>query len=80
MVGHKPRLGLFCPAVTLAQFPAPPRNPNGRLDFKNKRKPEFPVITRESHHNSSKTTRFPRHRKMRPLSATAFQKMSQVPS
>ena len=30
--GHKPRLGLFCPAVTLVQSPAPPRNPNGRLD------------------------------------------------
>ena len=46
--GQKPRLGLFCPAVTLAQSPAPPHNPNGRLDFKaNKRKPKFPVITRE---------------------------------
>ena len=79
--GHKPRLGLFCPAVTLAQSPAPPRNPNGRLDFKaNKRKPKFPVITRESRRNSSKTTWFSRHRKMRPLPATAFQKMSQVPS
>ena len=32
--GHKPRLGLFCPEVTLVQSPAPPRNPNGRLDFK----------------------------------------------
>ena len=68
-------------AVTLAQSPSPPRNPNGRLDFKaNKRKPKFPVITRESRRNSSKTTWFSRHRKMRPLPATAFQKMSQVPS
>ena len=25
--GHKPRLGLFCPAVTLVQSPAPPRIP-----------------------------------------------------
>ena len=79
--GHKPRLGLFCPAVTLVQSPAPPRNPNGRLDFKaNKRKPKFPVITRESRRILSKTTWFSRHRKMRPLPATAFQKMSQVPS
>ena len=30
--------------MTLAQSPAPPRKPNGRLDFKaNKRKPKFPV-------------------------------------
>ena len=27
------RKDLFCPAVTLPQSPAPPRNPNGRLDF-----------------------------------------------
>ena len=46
----------------------------------NKRKPKFPVITRESRRILSKTTWFSRHRKMRPLPATAFQKMSQVPS
>ena len=32
-----------------------------------KRKPEFPVVTQESRHNSRKTTSFPLHRKMRPL-------------
>ena len=34
-----------------------------------KRKPEIPVVTRESHRTSRKTTWLPRHRKMRPLVA-----------
>ena len=44
---------VFCPAVTREQPLALPRKSNGRLDFlgQNKRKPEFPVITRESRHN-----------------------------
>ena len=37
----------------------------------------FPVVM---YGCESKTTWFSRHRKMRPLPATAFQKMSQVPS
>ena len=32
-----------------------------------KRHPEFPVVTRESHRNSRKSTWFPRHRKMNIL-------------
>ena len=32
-----------------------------------KRKPEFPVVTRESHRNSRKSTCFPRLRKIRPF-------------
>ena len=43
------------------------------LHWANKRKRKFPVITRESRCNSSKTTWFSRHRKMRPLPATASQ-------
>ena len=45
-----------------------PGNSNGRLDFlgQHKRKPEIPVVTRESRRNSRKTTWLPRHRKMRP--------------
>ena len=45
-----------------------------RLDWVHcKRKPEFPVVIRKSRCNSRKTTWFPRHRKMRPLPATASQ-------
>ena len=42
--------------------------------------PEFPGITRESHHNSTKTTRFPSHRKTRPFPAAASQVKSHVSS
>ena len=45
-----------------------------------KRKPEFPVVTRESRRSLRKTTWLPRHRKMRPLAATAYQEKSHVPS
>ena len=45
-----------------------------------KRKPEFPIITQESRRNSRKTTWLPRHRKMRPLPATASKEKSQVSS
>ena len=45
-----------------------------------KRKPEFPVVTRESYRSSRQTTWLPRHRKMRPLAATAYQEKSHVPS
>ena len=44
-----------------------------------KRKPEFPVVTQESHHNSRKTTWFAPLGKMRPLPATASQGKSPVP-
>ena len=43
-----------------------------------KRHPEFPVVTRESRRNSRKTTWFPRHRKMKPFPATAFQEKCHV--
>src|SRR5574340_1359664 len=43
-----------------------------------KRHPEFPVVTRESHRNSRKTTWLPRHRKMKPFPATAPQEKSHV--
>ena len=51
------------------------------LDFlgQHKRKPEFPVVTRESRHILRKTTCFARHRNMRPLPATASQGKSPVP-
>ena len=39
-----------------------------------------PIVTRESRRNSRKTTWLPRHRKMRPLAATAYQEKSHVPS
>ena len=42
--------------------------------------PEFPVVTRESWHNSRKTTGFPRHCEMRPFPAAAYQGKSHVPS
>ena len=45
-----------------------------------KRKPEFPIVTRESRRNSRKTTWLPCHRKMRPLPATASKEKSQVSS
>ena len=61
--------------MTRAQPPAFPRN--SREDWASqgqpKRKPEIPVITRESNRNSRKTTWFPRLRKMSPLPATASQ-------
>ena len=44
-----------------------------------KRKPEIPVVTRESRRNSRKTTWFPPLGKMRPLPATASQGKSRVP-
>ena len=44
-----------------------------------KRKPEIPVVTRETRRNSRKTTWLPRHRKMRPLPAGAPQEKSHVP-
>ena len=63
----------LCPEVTREQPPALSDKLNGRLDFlgQHKRKPEFPVVTRESRRNSRKTTCFPRHRNMRPLPARA---------
>ena len=45
-----------------------------------KRKPEFPVVTRESRRSLRKTTWLPRHRKMRPLATTGYQEKSHVPS
>ena len=45
-----------------------------------KRKPEFPVVTRESRRSLRKTTWLPRHHKMRPLATTAYQEKSHVPS
>ena len=41
-----------------------------------KRKPEFPVVSQQSHRNSKKTMWFPLHHKMRPLPATASQEKS----
>ena len=78
--GYKPRWGLVCPSVNGAQSPALPGNSNGRLDFlgQHKRKPEFPVVTRESRRTLRKTTWFPRHPKMRPLPSTACQEKPQV--
>ena len=38
------------------------------------------IVTRESRRNSRKTTWLPRHRKMRPLPATASKEKSQVSS
>ena len=73
----RPHLGLY-PGLNVplhrrqgfgVAFHTLPGNSNGRLDFlgQHKRKPEFPVVTRESDRNSRKTTCFPRHRKMRPF-------------
>ena len=80
--GHTPRGGLFGPAVTRALPPDFPRYLNGRWGFPRppKRKPEILVETRESCHNSRKTTWFRRLRKMRPLPGTASQGKSHVPS
>ena len=49
------------PTVTLEQCCTPPCNSNGDWTSlgQHKRHPEFPVVTRESCHNSRKTTRFP---------------------
>ena len=61
------------PAVTREKSRAPHRNSNGdwtSLGLQ-ERLPEFPVVTQEkpqtSRRNSRKTTRFPRHREMRPF-------------
>ena len=43
-----------------------------------KRKPGFPVVTRESRRTLRKTTWVPRHPKMRPLPSTACQEKPQV--
>ena len=61
------------PSVSRAQPPAFPRNSKGSLGFpgRHKRKPEIPVVSRESRRNSRKTAWFPRLRKMRALPATA---------
>ena len=72
---------LFGPAVSREQSPVLTRNSNenwtslGQL----KRKPEFPVVTRQSRRNSRKNTWFQRLRKMRPLPTTASQGKSIVP-
>ena len=57
----------LCPEVTREQPPALSDKLNGRLDFlgQHKRKPEFPVVTRESRLNSRKTTCFQCNPKMR---------------
>ena len=43
-------------------------------------KHEFPVVTRESHRNSRKSTCFPRHRKMRPFVRYSISREVHVPS
>src|SRR5574341_700426 len=55
-------------------------NSNGRLDFlgQHKRQREFPIVIRESHRKSRKTTWLPRHRKMKPFPATAPQEKAHV--
>ena len=52
--GHTPRWGLFGPAVTRAQPPAFPltRGEDWASQGQPKRKPEIPVVTRESRRNS----------------------------
>ena len=59
-----------------------PQRPAGSTHSlaQHKKKPEIPVVTRESRHNLRKTTCFQRLRKMRPLPATASQVKSHVPS
>src|SRR5574341_590192 len=78
--GHKPRRGLLA---------LPSLESNPQLSFatrmedwtclgQHRRQPEFPVVTREFHRNSRKTTWLPRQRKMKPFPATAPQE--KVPS
>ena len=63
----------ICPALTREQSPAPPHTSNGDWTSLGQHEslPEFPVIMREKHHtsrrSSKKTTRFPRHHEMKPL-------------
>ena len=82
LVGCRLWVRTLCPEVTREQPTALCDKLNGRLDFlgQHKRKPEFPVVTRESRRISRKTTCFPRHRNMRPLPATASPENSHVPS
>ena len=69
------------PCSVSSATPSFPSQVERKIGFprgQHKRKPEIPVVTRESHRNSRKTTWFPRHRKMRPLPATASQEKSHV--
>ena len=80
--GHKPRYGLFCPAVTRvgSQLTLETRMKDWTSMGQHRRKSEFPVETRDSRRNASKSTWFTRHPKMRPWPATASQVKSHVPS
>ena len=68
--------------MTREQSPAPPSNSNSDWTSpgQHERLPELRIVTRESLHNSRKTTRFPRHRDMRPFPAAASQEKSHVHS
>ena len=80
--GHKPRYGLFCPAVTRvgSQLTLETRMKDWTSMGQHRRKSESPVETRDSRRNARKTTWFTRHPKMRPWPATASQVKSHVPS
>src|SRR5574342_51356 len=78
--GHKPRCGLLAlqSLESNAQLSFATRMEDWTCLGQHKRQPEFPVVTRESRRNSRKTTWLPRHRKMKPVPATAPQEKSHV--
>ena len=62
-----------------SKWPNATRMEDGASQGQPKRKPEIPVLTRESRRNSRKTTWSQRLRKIGPLPATASQGKSHVP-
>ena len=80
--GHKPRWGLFFPAVTREQSPTLPRNSNGRLDFPGPTEEEAWISRCNSRipPQLEKNHVIPSSSQDAAIAATASQKKSYVPS
>ena len=70
----------YLPCSVLRSIPSSTSRLKWRLDFAGatREAPEFPIVTWESCHNSRKTTRFARHRKVKPFPTTEAQEKYHV--